>query len=1259
MKKTITLSIAALLCGAAMSAKTADQLRIYINPGHGAYTSNDRPMKTLRDVNGVMTVIDPNAMKASSTNEDDGLNDGHTPDTTAFYESNTNLQKGFGLLDRLAEMGLKFDRTLNQTAANDWDAGAARDLSNNIVMSRVKSGPYPYKAGENKKYDRILSEVCEEVQANNFDMFISIHSNANVDGDNVNYPLFLYAGYDTPASGQVVSLEKQTTSRNMAKTIWPYAYSDSHALWSAYSATSMNLRGDINFYGSYNTNSVTGESAYLQVLRHNVPGFLVEGYFHTYQPARHRAMNWNVCRLEGYRYARGIADYFGISKEKTGEIYGIVRDLHEKFSHTLYSPKAGTNDRFLPLNGVTVKLLKNGTVVATTVTDNNYNGAFVFDGLEPGTYTLELSHAEYKTADANQPTTVTVKAAETTYPSIFLESVSYVPPKIVYENYPNIKPNGQYASDEYTFAQTYVDNTVAELSGKTVRRMIARDEKLYILAHDSAGAPYIYVYDAATKAIVATVSTNGTSGYVQAVADIQVTADGVLVACNESYNQYSDSQVDAGMTRGTHYIYKWENDANGLPTGDPVVLGQSKLSGNFYRAHVGHTMAYSGTLEDGQIVVAARTAAGATMHYNIYSISEGKIATASTNNKPNASYLSSTLLGDNYLFTTSPLDDAKFIATSTLQTPGEFKFTDVVNSVDKMAAGIADGSNSAAFFRYCDHAYMVTANNSDNNTVGFKLTDITNGLSNATSVGTVNTSIPADGLGIVAAAAVAVRDLNDSITSAYLNLYAVRNGKITKLSTNGANLPKVRKEYAYGLKQAFDSESKTYTISYSLTGDVKGARLVLKPATDGDTVSYTLSDVTAGEHTYTVDARDLAENVTYNWAVEVDNPAIAQSGLYSSETNEFSNRRAGLAVFTNPEYDAFGYKGLAIAGNEGIDIYDPAGEKVATRVQKSCEAIGGTAANTSSPMRAATRGNEILMASWGDTSYGVTAMDITNPEAGVYSVFEGTKNSAGLVTNNGVSVGSGTPGVGFYDDGENSVMYTFDEDLASNKMVRYDIGTARTWGQAPSKIYDNTKSLLLNTIVGFIATANGVFATQVRNAGGNSFGCPGFAYLDKAGNILFQSSSIEGMNSSTAAIALSVDGKTMAVGEIGQVGVYDMSWNGNTPVFTLRYKFSVPAAGVQGTMYFDYANNLHYYMRTTSTYYVYSLASAADSVSTPAKSSYTILGVGTTGVEDVAAEIEEEAIYYNLQGIQVSAERLTPGIYVKVQGKTSTKVYVK
>ncbi len=50
-----------------------------------------------------------------------------------------------------------------------------------------------------------------------------------------------------------------------------------------------------------------------------------------------------------------------------------------------------------------------------------------------------------------------------------------------------------------------------------------------------------------------------------------------------------------------------------------------------------------------------------------------------------------------------------------------------------------------------------------------------------------------------------------------------------------------------------------------------------------------------------------------------------------------------------------------------------------------------------------------------------------------------------------------------------------------------------------------------------------------------------------------------------------------------------------------------------------------------------------------------------TEVEEIPVEgVEEVApVYYNLNGVRVDAERLEPGIYVKVTGNTSEKVYVK
>ena len=49
-----------------------------------------------------------------------------------------------------------------------------------------------------------------------------------------------------------------------------------------------------------------------------------------------------------------------------------------------------------------------------------------------------------------------------------------------------------------------------------------------------------------------------------------------------------------------------------------------------------------------------------------------------------------------------------------------------------------------------------------------------------------------------------------------------------------------------------------------------------------------------------------------------------------------------------------------------------------------------------------------------------------------------------------------------------------------------------------------------------------------------------------------------------------------------------------------------------------------------------------------------------TAIDEVSVEdTNAPAVYYNLQGMRVNAESLTPGIYVRVQGKTTTKVLVK
>ena len=260
------------LCTVGMSlAVTADDVRIYINPGHGGWGPNDRPMATI------------SYPMLSSTGR---------PDTCGFYESNTNLWKAFEMKEALQRMGVKAE---------------------NITLSRTANGPFPYDGNTYGAYSKPLSVISAEAEEGGYDMFVSIHSNAaNSDAQLTNYPLYLYRGTNDS--------EAVSGSKAMCQVSWPRHWMNALDPTSGnWSQTNMVIRGDVTFYGSgsNSTNSASGQTyyGYLGALKHGVPGFLVEGYFHTYQPARHRALNRDYCGQEGIRLARGAADYFGISGE--------------------------------------------------------------------------------------------------------------------------------------------------------------------------------------------------------------------------------------------------------------------------------------------------------------------------------------------------------------------------------------------------------------------------------------------------------------------------------------------------------------------------------------------------------------------------------------------------------------------------------------------------------------------------------------------------------------------------------------------------------------------------------------------------------------------------------------------------------------------------------------------------------------------------------------------------------------------------------
>lgn len=433
MKKFL-LSIFAL-CAVILSANAA---KIYVNAGHGSWnTANCRNMRT--------------------------INYQSYGDTLGFWESNTNMWKCYALQEKLIAAG------------------------HTVKMSRTQSGGTSMQ--NNSTCDKKLSVIAMESENWGSDYFISVHSNAAATDEYgnayVNYPSYFFRGtMSRPNYNPYVK-----NSDKMAIAAWPYMFivHDNKMEYNSYwSMTNPGIYGDITQMGSQST--VNGYTGYFGVLKHGDPGYLVEGYFHVYSPARHRAMNPDWCRQEGIRHYRGIQAWYGNpNKDTKGYIMGYIRTKEKTLTHNFYKPKSGTNDVYHPINGAKVVLRNSKNEVIKTdcyhhvarmlknqdyyTTDHQYNGVFVFENLVPGEYTMYVHASGYK----DYVEKITVKADETSYTEIFLTSgqgtepnVGDIDPDVEWELNGGIIPGGTVPTNAElweelkTYYQTYYNENRAD-----------------------------------------------------------------------------------------------------------------------------------------------------------------------------------------------------------------------------------------------------------------------------------------------------------------------------------------------------------------------------------------------------------------------------------------------------------------------------------------------------------------------------------------------------------------------------------------------------------------------------------------------------------------------------------------------------------------------------------------------------------------------------------------------------------------------------
>lgn len=1257
MKKIFLLAAAAIIAAGSMqAAKSADSLRIYINPGHGSWGPNDRPCATIPYPN---------------------LPETGMPDTCGFYESNTDLWKCMKLGTTLEKMGVK---------------------PANIMYSRIKNGPYPYTKDNydpNEIYNRKLSEICEEVEANNMDMFISIHSNAAGEGTTANFPLFLYRGQDGEGG------DKAPGSRAMSAACWAPHWMDEIDPQSYYSKTQMDLRGDWDFYGSHSVATRSNGKqydGYLGVLKHGTPGYLLEGFMHTYQPARHRALNQDYCNQEGVRVARGVCDYWGLTPEKTGYIMGTVKDIHEKIVNDLFRYAPNTNDQWLPLNGATVNLLKDGKVVKSYAVDTLYNGVFVFEDLEPGDYTLQATAPGYKAqGDYTKNTTsseyqalvatslapYTVKANETTYAKLYLESQSYVPPAVTYTNYPDpVQPSYAAVPEKFEMAQSNV--TYSGIKGE-IKRAIVRGDSTLVLTNEGV-TPHIYVFNNVKGTLVKEMSMNGiaaadttNAGFISVLNDIAFTADGQIVGVNAERCQYSDGQVDAGYKRGTVRVYKWQDvDA------DPTEWFTTQSSNNFYRCDMGASLAVSGSAygdDESKVVIAGINAGGTFkgMRFLINTVASNTVVSSVFSEKTiNASSnFTGVRMGMDPQLTVSPLADNKMVIDGSLQSPFEFQLATTSNTDSEITGRLADsqlgaGAKGVSFFKYAKHALMAAPYVTNDAVAGIKLYDVTAGIDsvNAKLIATTNTDLAATNPGAVKQLAEGQLPFMSSgakVSGTDVTLIMMVDTVAYTFTTKNVAQPGVQGAYAYDLNRTQGDEQTTLT--FKLTTDAEGATVVLTPRDGGDAITVPVANVVKGENTVTIDNSQLTPNVKYDWKVVVANKANSVVGPFF-KTNNTTGR--GLAMDLSPESPYFGnlYVGDPYnAGKKGKGIYEYTPDLQAVNEEPYFASIYNTNTNTASPFRMAVNPNDgvVYITDWSDAHAGLWQFNPADTQ-NLGQFFEGTKESSGRYVNNGVAVGGGTTGVAFVGIGDSTKMVTFVEDYPTGNngqtLCVYNIGTKTSWGVEPSATLPTVSGLMANTNVNIIADEQGMWVAQIRGAGNNATTVPSFVYCDYDDNVLLNSGDVLDLNGSWGSgIAINADKTLLAVAnESANIQVYKVTWNGNTPSLALDYTVTYPGSGnIVNQIVFDPAGNMFCGNRYQS--YGFTLPREdGETATTPAKTALYIEVTNATGVNDVTnAKTVKSVNYVNMAG-QVSA---TPfeGVNIVVtrytDGTQSTKKIVK
>ena len=402
-------------------------------------------------------------------------------------------------------------------------------------------------------------------------------------------------------------------------------------------------------------------------------------------------------------------------------------------------------------------------------------------------------------------------------------------------------------------------------------------------------------------------------------------------------------------------------------------------------------------------------------------------------------------------------------------------------------------------------------------------------------------------------------------------LFAVLACMATMASAREANV------FASGLKAVPANDASSFLISYTLNAPATSVEINIY---QGSTLVKTIegTGLAKGENSQEINLAGLSGE--YTWSVKATGEPWNEgeaATLVVDENNtatleNFMSPR-GITIDADTESEFYGRVYVTETRNDvrnvGIYVYDAAFNDVTGQGNTGYGgnvAWGGSSGCTRIFLN---KDGKIYLSDWSDGHPGIWRADAFDLNADFVPVFGGTPNGDGLRFNEDeVAIAGSIPSCWVEGTGENTVLYTFDEDYINENgntqgLYQYNIGNLeQPWEEAPSAIiYDNPDKLHQNGNSMIIPQNGGWWISQTRWTDGAAI--PSLVYF-KNGEILFNSGAVDPemiLRSYSSAICLFDEGTKMAVSSYNDIKIFSVAFDdAGVPSLTLDYDID-PALG--------------------------------------------------------------------------------------------------